>query len=223
MTTHYIILAELVWVFLLPCSGIAQSKSVADTTNKQTGFSGDRRGKYQVVLSAGGGTALYQNFVGIPTQWQHTTITRRGNSYTMRAMWYPDHRLRTGIETGLTTFYTYRGTVNGESSSVQVSAIPLMLVFSMPLGWDNGRLQRFWERVSLTAGTGSYLIRSQLAYKGLTSSQELSLGWMAAGSYVQPLGDRFGLVVEVRWLNASTTKESDYALQLHLQWRAFRW
>ena len=206
---------------LIPRFGLAQPVT---SSARPSAATDEQRGDYHVVVTVGGGTSLYQNFIRVPAAWQQPESNRRGNAYMVRAMWYPDHRLRTGLETGLTTFYTYRGAVNGEPSSVQVSAIPVLAIFSMPLAWHNGREKRFWERVSLTGGAGAYLIRSRLDYRGsITQSQEISAGWLAAGSYVQPIGRKVGLAAEFRWINASVTKESDYSFQLQLQWWVFAW
>lgn len=201
---------------LIGAQSIARPLAEADTAKPQ-------RGTYSCVLTVGIGNSLYRNYIGTPALWQQLDKRGRGQSVTLRAMWYPDHRLRTGLETGLTTFYTYSGTVNGQPASVKVSAIPVLLVFSMPLAWHNGRERRFLERFSLTGGTGAYLIRSQLDYNGLVNSQEWSIGWLAAASYAQPIGTRLRVAAEGRWLNASATKETDYSLQLQLLWRVFSW
>lgn len=210
------------WVGLLVFNQALQAQDIVSQTDTLK-VTGKERGLYGVVLTAGWGSALYQNYVGTPARWQNVSQQRSGKSVTVRAMWYPDHRLRSGIETGLTTFYTYRGMVNGEPASVQVSAIPMLVVFSMPLAWHNGREKRFFERVSITGGTGAYLIRSRFMYKGVVKSQEFSAGWLAACSYAQPIGRQFRVGLEYRWNNASATKESVSALQLQLLWRAFSW
>lgn len=208
----------LLWLGLLlllsPCR--AQFSPATDTT-------GGKRGTYHVVLTVGGGTSLYGTAIGIPPAWQKTAGNYAGTSFTVRALWHPDHRFRTGIETGLTTFYSYKGTVDGEAASVTVSAIPILLVYQMPLAWHTGTERSFFRRMAITVGTGAYLIRSQLVQKSTVNSQEISAGWLAATSYTQPLSKSLRLAVEARWLNATATRESDYAIQAQVLWRVLSW
>ncbi len=201
-------------LLLPPCR--AQFSPATDTT-------GGKRGAYHLVLTAGAGPSRYGTAIGIPPAWQRTEGNYAGTSFTIRAMWHPDHRFRTGLETGLTSFYSYKGTVDGEVASVKVSAIPILLIYQMPLAWYKGSERSFWRRMAVTVGTGAYLIRSQLSNKGIVNSQEISAGWLAATSYTQPLSNSLRLAVEARWLNPTATQESDFSLQAQVLWRIFSW
>ena len=196
--------------------GRAQFSPATDTT-------GGKRGTYHVVVTLGAGIARYGTAIGIPPTWQQTEANYAGTSYTVRAMWHPDHRFRTGLETGLTTFYTYKGLINGEAASVRVSAIPILLIYQMPLAWHTGTERSLLRRVAATVGFGAYLIRSQFTYKGTVNSQEISAGWLGAVSYTQPLTNSLRLAAEVRWLNPTATRESDFAVQAQLLWRVLSW
>lgn len=209
-------LACLLGLLLLlhPCR--AQFSPPTDTT-------GGKRGTYHVVLTVGGGSSLYRTAIGIPPTWQQTEANYVGTSFTVRALWHPDHRFRTGIETGLTTFYSYKGTVNGEAASVKVSAIPILLIYQMPLAWHTGTERSLFRRLAVTAGLGAYLVRSQLNYKGTVNSQEVSAGWLGGVSYTQPLTNSLRLAAEVRWLNPTATRESDFAIQAQALWRVLSW
>lgn len=199
---------------LPPCR--AQFSPATDTT-------GGKRGLYHVVVTAGAGSALYRTAIGIPPAWQQAEAKDVGTSFTIRALWHPDHRFRTGLETGLTTFYSYKGTVNGESASVSVSAIPILLIYQMPLAWNRGTERSFLRRMAVTVGTGAYLVRSQFRYKGTVNTQEISAGWLGAISYAQPITNSLRLAAEVRWLNPTATRENDFALQVQVLWRVFSW
>ena len=212
---HTIVLVLLGWL-LIQHPGRAQFSPATDTT-------GGKRGTYHVVLTIGGGATLYGSPVGLPAPWQQTEVNHAGQAFTVRAMWHPDHRFRTGLETGLTTFYTYNGIVNGETASVKVSAIPILLVYQMPLAWNRGTERSFFRRVAVTVGLGAYQIRSQLNYKGAVNTSRLSAGWMGACSYVQPITNSIRLGAEVKWLNPTATQESNYSVQLQILWRAFSW
>ncbi|MBO0933730.1 hypothetical protein [Fibrella aquatilis] len=209
-------IACLLSLLLLELPGWAQFSPPTDTT-------GGKRGAYHVVLTVGGGGSVYRSAIGIPPAWQNTEANYAGTSFTVRALWHPDHRFRTGLETGLTTFYSYKGTINGEAASVRVSAIPILLIYQMPLAWHTGTERSLLRRVAVTAGLGAYLIRSQLTYKGTVNSQEISAGWLGGVSYTQPLTNSLRLAAEVRWLNPTATRESDFAVQAQVLWRVLSW
>lgn len=210
-------IAMLLGLFvLISVTSRAQYSPHVDTT-------GAKRGPYNLVITVGGGISYYPKHIGIPATLEQTNNGRWGVPFTIRAMWYPDHRLRAGIETGWTTLYSYRGRVNGERARVYVSGVPMLLVFSMPLAWLSGTERRLTRRLAITGGTGAYLINSRLNYQGIVDAQEISIGWMVAGSYVQPVGRRVRIATELKWLNATATQDADFSLQLQLLWRAFSW
>lgn len=207
---------SLLILLLVSSTCQAQFSPATDTTD-------GKRGTYHIVVTAGAGGALYRTAIGIPSAWQQTKSNDVGTSFTVRALWHPDHRFRTGLETGLTTFYSYKGTVNGELASVSVSAIPILLIYQMPLAWHTGTERSFLRRVAITVGTGAYLVRSQLKYKGTVNTQEISAGWLGAIAYAQPITNSLRLAAEVRWLNPTATRENDFALQAQVLWRVFSW
>lgn len=194
----------------------AQAEPRADTTRP-------RRDPYALVLTVGGGVSYYSTHLGVPNTLEQAAVSRFGVPLTIRAMWYPDHRLRIGLETGWTTMYSYRGRVGSNSSHVYVSAVPILLVYSMPLAWLSGTERSLARRLSITGGTGAYLINSRLDYRGQVISNRASIGWMVAGAYTQPISRRFRVATELKWYNATATEDAAFALQLQLVWRAFTW
>ena len=187
-----------------------------------------RRGTYAVVLTAGGGMSYYVPHVGVPPGLGDVTINRLGLPATVRAMWYPDHRLRVGLETGWTRLYAYRGRITDQRARVGVSAVPILLVFAMPIGWlseaSYGIIGRnVVRRLSVTAGTGVYRIHSRLNYLGQVDAARSSLSWMVAGSYTQPINRRFQVATELKWYNATATENAVLTLQLQAVWRALSW
>lgn len=182
-----------------------------------------KRGLYAIVLTMGGGLSYYSTRLGVPPGLDQVAVSRFGVPATIRAMWHPDHRLRIGLETGWTTMYSYRGMASGEGAHVYVSAIPVLLVFSMPLAWLNSTRHSVARRLAVSGGTGAYLINSRLDYAGTVISNRWGLGWMLAGSYTQPIGRRFRVATELKWFDATTTEDATFALQLQLVWRAFSW
>lgn len=208
--------------------GVICLSAISLIAKAQTDTAAARRGPYAVVLTVGGGLSYYATKVGVPPALEQVRASRWGVPATFRAMWYPDHRLRIGLETGWTTLYSYRGVATGERAQVYVSAVPVLIVFSMPLGWlseaSPGTIERtLARRLSLTGGTGAYLLNSRLAYGGVVNNNRISLGWMAAGSYTQPISQRFRIATELKWYNATATEDATFIWQLQLVWRAFSW
>jgi hypothetical protein len=128
-------------------------------------------------------------------------------------MWQTDHRLRLGLETGYLSMYRYQGNRDGDLAKVRVSATPILAVFSMSVV----------KRFALYAGTGPYRINSNLSYDGDTQGTTYSLGWMVAGTYTQPLSKNIGLAAELKWYDATQTKDACLIAQATLVWRALTW
>lgn len=190
-------------------------KAQADST-------GRKRSPYAVVLTVGGGLSCYSAPLRVPPGLEQVAVSRFGVPATFRAMWHPDHRLRLGLETGWTTMYSYRGLTSGERAQVYVSAVPVLVVFSMPLAWLSTE-RGFAQRLTISGGTGVFLINSRLDYTGTVISNRPSLGWMLAGSYTQPITRRFRLAAELKWLDAVATEDAAFSVQLQFIWRAFSW
>ncbi len=182
-----------------------------------------KRGPYTFVVSAGGGLSYYSTHLGVPNTLEQAHLSRFGVPASLRLMWYPDHRLRMGLETGWTTMYSYRGLVANESAHVYVSAVPVLLVFSMPLAWLRGTDRSLTRRLAITAGTGIYINYSRLDYAGLVEAYTTSPGWMAAASYTYPIGRRFRVAGELKWFDAVASENAAFTAEIQLVWRAFSW
>ena len=222
MTSH-----NLVWVIALLLAQLSTPASA------QVDSMVRKRDPYTVVLTVGGGVSHYLAPVGIPPGLEQVSAHRLGVPVTFRVMWHPDHRLRVGLETGLVPMYSYRATVSGptvggatainERAEVAVSAIPILIVFAMPLAWLSGTERSLARRLSVSGGTGAYAVNSRLAYAGTVESNRLNIGWMLAGSYTQPVGRRFRVATELKWYTVTATKDDALTVQLQLVWRAFSW
>lgn len=171
------------------------------------------RGRYSLVAYAGGGAGYYLSNNGAPS-YLKPTLHKWNSAATLRILWHPDHLLKAGWETGYVTFYSYdlKDSVN-RSGKVALDAIPVLLEFSMSLK----------NRFNIFAGTGLYFLRTKLNYAGKVTSTKASVGWIAAASYIQPLGKKTGLGTEVKWLYAAETSNGTIYGQLQLVWRFLEW
>jgi hypothetical protein len=123
-------------------------------------------------------------------------------------MWHPGYLIRVGLETGWVPFYSYEVTNNGFKGTASVRAIPVLFVFSMPIG----------RRFHFFSGTGSYLMQTELNYRGNVISSDHSLGYMLAAAYVQPITRRLGIAVEGKWMDAVGTRDAMLSAQVQLRW-----
>jgi hypothetical protein len=165
---------------------------------------------YAVVVYVGGGLSQYLPSVGGPPGIP-IDVSRLGAAGTVRVMWHPNYRLRLGIETGATKFYSY--TLQTQpSGEVSLTGVPLLLVWSMQV-----------MNVDLFLGSGYYRLNSHLDYQGTVDASTWSLGWMAAASYTHPLSDKLGVAGEVKWMNASEHELANLTIQAQLVWRVFEW
>lgn len=171
-----------------------------------------KRGEYQLVVYGGAGLSLYSHTPETPSFLDANTSTA-GFCGSLRVMWHPDHLLRLGIETGHTRMYGYTFGDATAQGNVEVSAVPVLLVWSMPVK----------KRVNLFMGYGYYRITSALDYVTETRTSTWSMGWMAAANYIHPLSEKVGLGGELKWLNATEARNNVFSAQVMLQWRLLRW
>ncbi|RYF68181.1 MAG: hypothetical protein EOO39_19885, partial [Cytophagaceae bacterium] len=171
------------------------------------------RGPFRLLVYASTGTSIYSAPVRTPGSLTDERLNRFGAPISLRVMWQTDHRLRLGVETGFVGMYNYSGRANDQTAQVRVSAIPILAVFSMSVV----------KRFALYAGTGPYLINSHLDYGGVTRGSTFSIGWMAAGTYTQPITKNLGIAAEVKWYDASQTEDACLIAQATLVWRALTW
>ena len=122
-------------------------------------------------------------------------------------MWHPEHLIRVGLETGWMDLYSYSIDGPGEQGSVNVKAIPLLLIWSM----------RVTPRVEAYAGWGTYRLSSTLDLLGRSRSSAYSQGYVAAVAYVFPIGEKLNTAIEVKWMNAFVTGHQLLALQARLR------
>jgi hypothetical protein len=171
------------------------------------------RGRYSLVAYAGGGMGYHLSNDGAPS-YLKPTLQRWNPGATLRILWHPDHLLKAGWETGYVRFYSYdlKDSAN-RPGKVALDAIPVLLEFSMSLK----------NRLNIFAGSGVYFLRTKLDYKGKVTSNKMSVGWMAAASYIQPLGKRTGLGTEVKWFYAAETTRGTIYGQLQWVWRFLEW
>jgi len=170
-----------------------------------------KTGSYSLNLFAGGGVSFYVGNPGTPSGLNYQTTETHAIG-TLRIMWYPDHLLRIGLETGITDFYSYK-IQDSVSVSAVVQAVPLLLVFSMPVA----------RHFNVYVAPGGYFITSKLNFEGSAKSETFSLGWMVAGSYDYPINDRLGLAGEVKLLDAFESKEACLSVQIQLRWKFLEW
>ena len=177
-------------------------------TSRPTG-----RGEYSLVVYASGGLGYYASGGGAPAYLQPNKA-RVNPLSTVRIMWHPDHLLKAGLETGYITFYSYKFIDSaGRTGKIALNATPILLEWSMSLK----------KHFNIFAGSGLYILNTKLDYEGKVNSNKLSVGWMAAASYIYPIGKEVGLGTEVKWLYAAETANGSICGQIQLVWRFLKW
>ena len=165
--------------------------------------------RQSLVLQIGGGLSSYIAPVNIKPIELPGSIKRNSMGVTVRLMWYPNYRLRFGIETGFLNFYSYHIKNGNLTGKVNLDAIPLLAVWSMQIV----------RRVNAYAGFGTYFLTTQLDYSGKVKSKALVLGSNIALSYTQPISSNVGIAAEAKWMNAFETKDYTLGLQVQMIWK----
>ena len=169
--------------------------------------------KKSLVLQIGGGISTYAATINIRPIELPGSITRNTGSATIRLMWYPNHRLRIGLESGYTSFYSYKVKNGNTPGSVNLTAVPLFIVWSMPIV----------KRVNIYAGFGSFFLTSHLKYNGQVNSHEFVLGSNIALSYTKPISKRAGIAAEAKWMSSFETRDTQLGVQVQLVWKLLQW
>lgn len=189
--------------FLISVKDYAQSDSFPVT----------RRGQYAFVAYISGGFGYYVSPAGVPVSVT-TQTNKLGFCGSIRILWHPDHLLRVGLESGHMMFYSYTiKDSTGNTGKNALTGVPLLLVASMPI---TKRLNAFF-------GTGFYNLTTKLDYAGKTDTHKLSVGWMLAASYIQPLSKDLGLGMELKFMDAAQTVDASLVAQLQLVWKFLKW
>jgi hypothetical protein len=185
-----------------------QASAQKEFTSQTTG-----RGDYSLVVYASGGLGYYPSYAG-KLSYLQPKISNINPVSTVRLMWHPDHLLKVGLETGYMTFlsYTIKDSA-GNRGKVVLNAIPLLLEWTMAVT----------KRINVFAGSGVYFTHTRLNYAGKISSRKLSVGWMAATSYIHPLSQNLGLGTEIKWMDAAESRDGSICVQLQLVWRFLKW
>jgi hypothetical protein len=160
------------------------------------------------VLFVGGGISYYTAAINQPVG-QKINVSRSSAATTVRLMWQPQYRLRVGLETGQTNFYSYDLRNGNTYGKLRLTAIPILVTWSMPL----------LKRWNVYAGFGSYFLTSHLEYNGKVNSRSVSLGSNFALAYQQPISKNLQLAMEAKWMNAFVTRNDALSLQLHVAWK----
>lgn len=177
-------------------------------TSRPTG-----RGQYSFVAYFGGGMGYYASNGGIP-EYLRPTVSKWNGVGTLRVMWHPDHLLKAGLETGYITLYSYKLKDSaGRTGKIALNATPILVEWSMSLK----------NRINIFAGSGLYILNTKLDYDGKVNSNKLSVGWMAAASYIYPIAKEVGIGTEIKWLYAAETSNGSICGQLQLVWRFLKW
>ncbi len=162
------------------------------------------------ILQANAGPGFYLSNAGAPA-FLKPELSRTHINVLGRLIWKPGHRINVAVESGATTFYSYRLTAdNGTKGRVALRATPMLLEFAITLR----------KGFQLYAGPGMYLLRTDLAYADeRVYSNKMSTGWMAAAAYEKSLSRRLQLGTEVKWLYASETVKGSLLIALTAGWQ----
>jgi hypothetical protein len=182
----------------------AQTNVKADTLAKR---------KQYLVLQVGGGVSTYVSSINIQPIELPGSIQKTTGNATVRLMWYPHYRLRLGLESGFTSFYSYQVKNGNTPGKVSLNAIPILAVWSMQIV----------PRLNIYAGIGTYIVTTHLDYNGVVNSKAFVLGSNLALSYTQPVSKKIGIAAEAKWMNAIETKDASLCVQVHMVWKMLEW
>ncbi|GAB4091431.1 hypothetical protein [Flaviaesturariibacter terrae] len=199
---------QTITVFILSLLALRSGAQDSLFTSQPTG-----RGKYALVAYFNAGIGFFASERSMPS-YLNPKLSRFNPVATVRIMWHPDHLLKAGIESGHITFFSYGVTDSaGRKGTIALDAVPVLLVWSMSVT----------RNFNIFAGSGAYFLKTRLDYQGHSTATKFTVGWMAAASYIFPVGKKSGLGTEFKWLYASETSNGSLCLQVQYVWKFANW
>ena len=157
-------------------------------------------------FSISGGVGLFYYVNTLKTQ--PDLVVKDQISFSGRLIWEPEHRLSLGGEMGYYKIYTVKidsGKSKFRIGDASLSAIPILLCFKM----------RVTPHIYFTGGQGLSVLVSRITSFGNTiESSQLSLAdAQLSVVYRIPMGDRFRIESELKYLHFGKTQDFGFSLQ----------
>lgn len=172
----------------------------------------DHGSSRSLIINVAGGYGYYlKSFVS--TADEKSNLIRPGMRF--RLIWQPEYRLRLGLESGYTSFYSVSKpvTVNNHEIRSDLGVIPLFLYFGMNV----------YKNFDLTFSTGGSLLKYKIAdsYSGANSGgRVLSFSNFNAGiQWHRPLSERVGAGAGINYLFIGKTRDSHLSVEVSLSWK----
>jgi hypothetical protein len=176
----------------------------------------DVKASRSFLLTIGGGYGHYFNTF---TNVLDKDISNNRPSFYARFMWQPEHLVGIGFESGYYEFYSTTRIETGTSSeklTTNLNIIPLFISFSI----------KATKHLKVDFATGGalmeYTVLKNKSRKGSVTGTALSMSDFAAGiGWYTPLGKRFQIGAETRYMYIGKTADSHVSLSLNLAWKIF--
>jgi hypothetical protein len=138
-------------------------------------------------------------------------INQNGAAGSLRFMWQPGHLLSAGLEVGSTRVYSVEQQMeDGSTLHATLNAVPFLAVFSMSP----------WQHLHLNLGTGFAISKSSVSSLGNDASASgFGYAFMASAGYLFPVGTRFGVGGELKFLRMNQYDDNNLSLNLALSYR----
>ena len=186
-----------------------------------TGFINAQEGEItrHLKLVVGGG---YGHFFNQFSNVQDQDIITYRPEFVGKLLWQPEHRLRVGVESGYYMMYsTSRIQTNSgvtETLTTDLNVVPIFLNFSM----------RVVNHFEVNFGTGwasmIYTVKVNKSKKNKVVGHTFSMSNLSVGcSYYLPLGRKFDVGAELKYLYLGKTDDNYASLSLNLAYKFVTW
>jgi hypothetical protein len=172
---------------------------------------------YYLTVDIGAG---YSRYI---TTLDDENLDQNGYGGTIRIMWHPEHLLSLGFESGYQYLYRLGGQVKlaeAGISDVRASmvSIPIMVIFSMKI------FPEHLSNLEIKSGLGVFLLYNRgSAFGASIKNSQISIGYSAAVTYLQPISDVLLIGGEINYLNISKIQDSAILFQLMLSYKFLQW
>jgi hypothetical protein len=169
------------------------------------------------LVIGGGYGHFFNNFTNVLDE---DVITNKP-AFEGKLLWQPEHRLRIGVESGYYFMYsTTRVQTDGGSErlTTNLNVVPLFMSFSMKV------VNNF--ELNFASGWASmiYVIQVNKSKKNKVVGHTYSMSNISAGcTYYLPLGKKFDIGAEFKYLYLGKTDDQYASLSINLAYKLVTW
>jgi hypothetical protein len=162
-----------------------------------------------VSIVVGTGLSHYINTLQIDPK--RIGLRQNFQSYFLKCMWEPEHRLSMGVDIGHYQFYEVQLSEGKSVNTASLAVTPILFCIQM----------RIFKRFYASAATGvsvHHAFANALGNKSESSTMAFSNLQFTAG-YIYPISKRLGIGLQAKFLSENKTEDAMFAVEAEIRYQ----